>query len=136
MKLKLLNGRVCTKNCIPCLIHWKKPSRSKIQFRCKQLLEPIWRADVVFEEFPVFGTRMKVDIVNVTRHIAIEVQGRQHDKLVPYFHGDKYGWGDSIDRDEKKAQWLELNGFRLVEVIEADLESFTTLYKRVYPDES
>ena len=58
-------------------IKWKEKSRSKLQFGVKQFLLPYWSSDVVFEEFPVAGTRLTLDFYNANKKVAIEVQGAQ-----------------------------------------------------------
>lgn len=113
-------------------INWSANSRSKLQFRVKQLLKVIWSVDVVFEEFPVFGSRMKIDFYNGTRKIAVEVNGPQHDKVIPFFHGDSpTGFVKSVKRDLDKANWCVKNGIRLVEVIESDLKDLKAFYAMI-----
>ena len=101
-------------------IDWYKPSRSKFQSIIKDFLQEFWVDDVVFEEFPVVGTRMTLDIYNDTRKIAVEVQGRQHDEFVPYFHKNKLAFKDQLQRDAKKREFCEINGIFLLEVRECD----------------
>ena len=69
------------------LIDWDSPSRSKIQFQTKQFLKKYWSKHIVFEEFPVAGTKLSLDFYNANKKIAVEVQGKQHTKYVPFFHG-------------------------------------------------
>lgn len=67
------------------------------------------------------GTRLSLDIVNLTEKIAIEVQGEQHSEYVEFFHGPRVGFLDQCDRDMKKKTWCELNDFQLVEIYKGDL---------------
>lgn len=115
--LSLKGSRPIYKNVSSCLIDWDGKSRSKIQFEVKQFFKKYWLACVVYEEFPVFGSRMKVDIVNATRKIAVEVNGQQHGKFNKFFHNDSRAkYLDGIKRDFAKSKWLEKNGFRLIEI--------------------
>lgn len=99
------------------LINWKKPSRSKIQFKVKEFLRPYWEHHIVFEEFPVVGTRLTLDFYNANKKIAIEVQGAQHLKYVPFFHGQsRSNFLRQIRRDQRKLEFCELNDLRLVEI--------------------
>ena len=76
---------------------------------------------MVYEEFPVFGSRMKVDIINMTRKIAVEVQGSQHSNFNAFFHNNSRAkYLESIKRDVKKAQWLEKNNISLIEIDEKE----------------
>ena len=123
MRLYNINGRLQKRGVSKYLINWNKKSRSKIQFKVKKFLEPFWKSNVVYEEFPVYGTRMSVDILNATKKIAIEVQGRQHSEFNKFFHGNsRLKYLEGIKRDIKKAEWLEKNGFILLEVEEDEVD--------------
>jgi very-short-patch-repair endonuclease len=112
-----MSGRLISKNVNKYKIKWNKPSRSKLQFNVKQFLKPHWKHQVCFEEFPVYGTRMSVDLINFTKKIAIEVNGPQHKEFNKFFHGNsKAKYLSSIKRDWEKTEWLETNGFELVEI--------------------
>ena len=121
MRLYNIYGRLQSKDVTRFLIKWNKKSRSKVQFAVKKFLEPYWKGHVFYEEFPVFGSRMKVDIVNMTKKIAIEVQGSQHSSFNAFFHNNSRAkYLESIKRDVKKAQWLEKNDFNLIEIDEKE----------------
>ena len=110
MRLLNIHGKLQAKNVSKFLINWNGKSRSKIQFRVKQFLKSYWQNQVVYEEFPVYGTRMHVDILNATKKIAIEVNGTQHSKFNKFFHaGSRLKYLESIKRDVAKAEWLENN---------------------------
>ena len=67
---------------------------------------------------------MKVDILNATKKIAVEVQGNQHVSFNKFFHNNsRLKYPESIKRDAQKAQWLEKNGYTLVEIHEKEVES-------------
>ena len=125
MRLYNIRGRQVNKNVSRYLIDWDKKSRSNLQFKVKQFLKPFWEKQIVYEEFPVFGTRMKVDIVNVTKFIAVEVNGQQHGSYNKFFHNSRYGYFQSISRDVKKEEWLEKNGFEVI-TVEYDEVDFLT----------
>ena len=126
MRLYNIYGRSVTKNVTKYLIDWDAKSRSKLQFDAKQFFRQHWSGQVVYEEFPVFGTRMKVDILNATKRIAIEVNGEQHDKFNKFFHNNSRAkYLDSIKRDMKKAEWLEKNSFTLIEIYKKDIKDLS-----------
>jgi hypothetical protein len=103
------------------LISWTKKSRSLRQFETKKFLKEYWENYAVFEEFPVAGTKMTLDFYNSTKKIAIEVQGEQHTKYVPFFHGSSRGnFASQLRRDERKSQFCNINGIKLVEVYPGD----------------
>jgi very-short-patch-repair endonuclease len=111
------------------LIQWNSSSRSKMQFNVKQYLKKYWLNDIVFEEFPIAGTKMTFDFYNPNKKVAIEVQGNQHLKYTPFFHGkSKSNFLSQIRRDNDKQKFCELNSIKLVEIYPND-EMSTDLFK-------
>jgi len=122
MRFKTLTGAIRTvKKAKNYLIDWDGPSRSKIQFNAKQFLKQYWSKHIVFEEFPVAGTKLSLDFYNANKKIAIEVQGKQHTKYVPFFHGkNKINYLNQLKRDQDKLKSCEINDIQLVETYDAD----------------
>jgi len=118
MKFKTLYGATrVVSNPKKYLINWDEKSKSKIQKATKDFLKKYWENYVVFEEFPVAGSRMSLDFYNATKKIAIEVQGAQHTKYTPFFHGDnKYNYLSQLRRDQDKLKFCELNSIHLLEI--------------------
>jgi len=131
MKFKTLTGaQRRVSNIKKHLIDWDKKSRSKFQFEVKKFLEPFWVNHVVFEEFPIVGTKMSLDLYNANKKIAIEVQGGQHTKYVPYFHGGyKNNYIAQLNRDHQKMQFCQLNDILLVEIFSKDEINIETFEK-------
>ncbi len=121
MRLLNIRGKLVSKNVLKYKIQWDEPSASKIQFATKQFLKPFWAGMVVYEEFPVYGTRLRVDILNATKRIAIEVNGRQHGDFVKFFHTGREKWRQSIKRDCDKHEWLIKNDFQVIELETAEI---------------
>ena len=129
MRLYNINGRLQNRSVSKYLIDWNKKSRSNLQKEVKDFLKTFWKSHVVYEEFPVYGSRMKVDILNATIKVAVEVNGPQHNKFNKFFHGNSRAkYLSSIKRDWEKAQWLEKNGFTLIELEESDLQKLSRDY--------
>ena len=129
MRLYNAYGRLQNKSVSKYLIDWGGKSRSKLQTRAKSLFKPFWVAHVVYEEFPVYGTRMKVDFLNATIKVAVEVNGPQHSSFNKFFHGNSRAkYLKSIKRDHEKLIWLENNGYTLIELEENDFENFSKGY--------
>jgi len=122
MRFKTLTGAIRTvKKAKNYLIDWDGPSRSKIQFNAKQFLKQYWSKHIVFEEFPVAGTKLSLDFYNANKKIAIEVQGKQHTKYVPFFHGkNKINYLNQLKRDQDKLKFCEINDIQLVEIYDGD----------------
>jgi hypothetical protein len=117
MKFKKLNGFNTYKNISNYRIDWEGKSLSNFQKKVKQFFKKFWANDVCYEEMPLAGTRLRLDIFNASRHIGVEIHGSQHGKFNPFFHGnDRNKFLDQIHRDLKKTEWCEINGFLLIEI--------------------
>jgi hypothetical protein len=122
MKFVKLNGFEDNKSVIKYLIKWDKKSRSKFQTEVKFFLRPFWKGQIVYEEFPVVGTKMTLDFVNLSGRIALEVQGSQHSEYNKFFHGEyASNYYNQVGRDLDKKRWCELNNLRLIEIHPKDL---------------
>ena len=98
------------------LVDWDSKSRSKIQRSVKEYLQKYWVLDIVFEEFPLVGSRMTFDFYNATKNIVIEVQGKQHTKFIPFMHANsKINYLKQLKRDEDKIKFCNLNDIVLLE---------------------
>lgn len=117
MKFKTLYGKEKTlKNAKKYLIDWRKKTRSKFQDEVKRFLLKYWKDDVVFEELRLVETRLTFDFFNANKKIAIEVQGQQHTKFIPFFHGNRNKFLQQLKRDSKKYDFCEMNGIKLIEI--------------------
>lgn len=111
-----MRGKLVHKNVSKYLIKWGGKSKSNIQFQTKQFLKTYWLGCICYEEFPVYGTRLQVDILNATLRIAIEVNGPQHSQF-HYFHNKQpFNYLAGVKNDVAKMKWLELNQFKLIEI--------------------
>ncbi len=111
------------KNINRYMIDWEKHSRSKFQTNVKNFLKKYWFQNVVFEEMPIVGTRMSLDLYNANKRIAIEVQGRQHQSFVKHFHGNLLNFKYQLDRDQKKESFCSRNDITLVTIFDKDIIS-------------
>jgi len=132
-----LSGRSQNKNVKSKRIDWDLHSRSKIQKAVKDILFEIWEDHIVYEEFPVYGTRYSLDFFNATRNIAIEVQGSQHTKYNPFFHGgNPLNFGSQLKRDDQKREFCELNDITLIEIFEEDRDKLSLDFVKEIIDQS
>ena len=129
MKLYDISGKLRYKSVQKYRIKWDAECRSNLQYEVKQFFKAYWMGQICYEEFPVYGTRMKVDMINMTKRIAVEVQGAQHDSFNKFFHNNsRANYLSSIKRDYDKRVWLESNDFKVLEVFEEDLPSLSKKY--------
>lgn len=116
-----IKGRRRTKSLIKNKVDWDKKCRSNIQKTVKDFFKEHWFYDFVVEEMTVVGTKLKIDLYNHTKKIAVEVQGQQHDVFVAHFHGTRTGFAKQLDRDAIKADWCDMNGINMVYIRSEDL---------------
>ncbi len=129
MRLYNIKGRLVNKNVSKYRVNWDAECRSKFQFEVKQFFKTYWYGQVCYEEFPVYGTRMKVDLINMTKRIAVETQGAQHNEFNKFFHNNsRANYLRSIERDYSKMTWLENNNFKVLEIFDEDLPSLSKEY--------
>jgi very-short-patch-repair endonuclease len=99
-----------------------------LQKRVKDFVHKYWSNNIVFEEFPIVGTRLTLDFYNANKKVAIEVQGRQHQKYIEFFHADRINFLHQLKRDRKKELFCEKNGIILVTIFENE-EINTSLFE-------
>lgn len=122
MKFLTLKNREKDINLNKYRIKWDSKSRSNFQFTVKQYLKNYWLTQMVFEEFPVAGTRMSLDIFNLNKRLAIEVDGAQHDEYNSFLHGgSQRKYAQQVGRDMFKEEWCELNNIKLIRIKPSDL---------------
>jgi len=112
------------------LIDWEAKSLSKFQKKVKDFLHPYWKHDMVFEEFRIVGSRLSLDFYNANKKVAVEVQGGQHLKFIKHFHQNRTKYLDQIKRDQKKFDFCEVNGIKLIEIYPDDEINKSTFSKQ------
>jgi hypothetical protein len=131
MTLYNIYGKLVKRNVNRYLIDWDGESKSLLQYKVKQFLKPFWKQYIVYEEFPVYGTLLKVDILNASLRIAVEINGPQH-SMFHYFHNKSpSNYLESIKRDIRKKEWLAKNEFKLVEI---NFDAVDTLNKNFFKE--
>jgi hypothetical protein len=126
MKWKTLKGKDKNVPMQKYLADWDAPCLSKFQFNVLQFLRKYWQNHVVYLEVPVAGTKMRIDILNSTKRIAVECDGRQHIEFNKHFHNNSRSvYWKQLDRDDKKTKYCELNGITLVRIYETDLKNLS-----------
>jgi hypothetical protein len=89
--------------------------KSKIQYACGQWLKEKYKFAPILEELYITSEGVYLDFFLPYQKLAVEVQGRQHEKHVPFFQ-NKREFAAQIERDNKKSLWCEINGIKLLTV--------------------
>lgn len=62
------------------------------------------------------GTRLELDIFIDDLRIAAEIQGEQHSKYIPFFHGNRENFKKQVLYDEHKAYLCRVNNIKLYDI--------------------
>lgn len=128
MKLINLYGREVKVNTTKYSVDWDKVV-SKPQKEVKDILKQIWFADCVCEEFYIPGSKMRIDLINFSKKVVVEVSPKGSHKYNPFFNKNRQNFLKAAKRDLSKAEWCEKNGFRYVEIKDEDLKEGKVLSK-------
>lgn len=132
MRFKDLNGRLRFLNIEKRRIKWDEPSLSKFQFQIKQFLKKYWGNHICYEEMPMVGTRLRIDLYNANRKIAIECNGDQHTKYNEFFHaGNRINYWHQIRRDSVKYEWCQNNGITLIDIYPEDVPLTKAFFDKI-----
>ncbi len=116
MEIRLLNGKTTNLKIKKYKIDKKKKSRSSFQHKIGLQLKEEFPHDIIFEEVRIPNENFVLDFFIPSASIVIECHGRQHYEHVKFFHNTVGDYHAQLDRDMRKRDWCELNGFKLVEI--------------------
>lgn len=125
MKLRLLSGRETQVTPAKYRIDWDRKV-SGPQKAVKDFLRPFWDKPgvVVTEETPIKwrpGVKMRIDLINWNRRIAVEVSPSSSHSFNRFFHKHQARFAQAVGRDLDKCEWAKANGFTLVEIFDEDM---------------
>lgn len=119
---KLSSGKEVNVNTSKYFIEWNKKVSSP-QKMVKDALYPFWQSHSVLEEFLIPGSLLRIDILNTTLRLAIEVSpSSTHTKKNKFFHKSDEAFLSMIDNDAKKRVWIKDNNFILIELMDEELK--------------
>lgn len=100
----------------------KRNGSSKGEVECRRVLEslfnlPFDKARPDFLNNPVTGgNNLELDCYNERLKLAVEYDGEQHAKFIPFFHKNKETFYNQKYRDYMKIQMCKDNGITLIKV--------------------
>jgi hypothetical protein len=116
MKIKLLNGLEENINLKKYIIDKDGLCKSKFQKRIRDELIEKYPQDIICEEIYIKGEKFYLDFLIVSRGIVIEVNGRQHNEHIRFFHKTIVAFNKQKASDQRKRDWCKLNDLRLIEI--------------------
>jgi len=121
-----ISGKPRSVNLAKYRVDWASKRASNAQFKAKQFFKQFWYADQVLEEMVIPGTRLRLDLVNLTKKIVVEVSGAQHETFVKFYHKNRLGFLKSVKRDFKKINWVEKHlCFTFLEIYDTEVDDLT-----------
>ena len=112
MKVRTLDGGYTSWN-LGDYVGKQRLDCSAVHEQTREFLKNQYPATQVLEEVYIPGERLFLDFFIPSFKLAIECQGVQHGKYVPFFHGTKLEFAKAMQRDSRKLSWCSLNGIRL-----------------------
>ena len=110
-------------------LDWENDGNSSLEIRFRDLIYPYWRQYIVLFQCTIPGSLLKIDFLNCSKKIAVEINGPQHNSFNKFFHNNsRANYLSSIKRDLVKIEWLEQNKISILELEEADLDCFSPDY--------
>ena len=117
MKLYDTEGNLISIRINPKDYEIRDKSKSGVQKEIGVLLKNRFPMCIILEEWQIPGkSGMTFDFIVLPEKLAIEVQGRQHYDFVKHFHRNIDGFKKQKERDKKKKEWCNVNGFSLYEI--------------------
>ncbi len=116
MDVHLLNGKIIRLRLRNKRFRVDGKSKSKFQYRIGIQLTEQYPHDVIFEEVRIPGDGFILDFFIPSLGLVVECHGKQHIKHIKYFHKTKIDFHKQQDVDQKKRDFCEINGFRLLEI--------------------
>lgn len=126
MKFKKIKGeKEVNVNTSKFLIDWNHKV-SLPQQKVKDFLYEFWKYDNVLEEFVIPGSKLRIDLLNLTQNVAVEISPESSHNYNSFFHKTRVGgFLASVKRDFEKQEWIEKNGFIYIELKSVDLKNLT-----------
>lgn len=116
------------------LIDWNKTKGvSKPQLKVQNFLKPYWSAHCIVTELRIPSSLLRIDITNISLHIAIEISpAATHTEYNEFFHQSRAGYLATIKRDIQKREYIEeCLKWKFVELDDNDISN---LSKELFAD--
>lgn len=110
------------------LVDWNKTKGvSKPQLKVQNFLKPYWISHTILTELRIPGSLLRIDIINVTLSIAIEISpAATHSDYNEFFHQSRAGFLTSIKRDIKKREYVEeCLKWKFIELNDEDIDNLS-----------
>jgi hypothetical protein len=132
MKWTLLNGKEVSHSDSKYRIDFTQQAPSKGAQAVKDFIKESASLYVWFEEYRLPAMLLRVDFLCPSKKIAIEFNGSQHTKFNKHFFKYRSAFGKQIKNDMKKIEFLQHNGYTVIELEDSDLPLTKEFFKENY----
>jgi hypothetical protein len=96
------------------------------QKKVKDFLRQYWDGQSVYEEIPIPGSRKRIDLMNWTSMVVIEVSpAAVHTQFNKFMHKSHSGFLKTLQTDLKKMDWAEKNGFTFISLNDNQIKNLS-----------
>lgn len=89
-------------------------------------LRRFWEFDTVLLEFRIPGSLLRIDILNISKKIAVEVSPDSvHKNFNPFLHKNRSEFLKKLKADIAKIAWCEKSGLTFVELNDSDIKTLS-----------
>jgi hypothetical protein len=123
MKIITLDGKILKLVINPRDYQMKDETvcRSQFQYRVGQFLRKKYKLSTILEEWPIPESNLSLDfLILLPELLAVECDGRQHHEYVEFYHKNRLGFANQVQRDNQKDRFCTLNAIKLIRVKESD----------------
>ncbi len=125
MRILDYKGKEISVNPAQYIIDWNTKV-SKPQKKVTDFLQPYWKSDLVLQEFRIPGSLLRIDLLNVTKKVIVEVSPDElHANYNPFLHKDRAGFLKKLKTDNQKMDWADRNKFLFVELTSNDIKNLS-----------
>lgn len=115
-------------NCSKYKIDWDRKV-SKPQKYVKDFLYQFWKDDSVYEELIIPGSKKRIDLLNYSKSIIIEVSPDSiHTKYNDFMHKTRSLFLVKLKTDNSKMEWAERNGYKFISLNDEDIKNISVDY--------
>jgi hypothetical protein len=122
---KLNSDKIANVNIFNYKLDFNDITGSKPEVAVKTFLKPFWSKDLVLDEFVIPGSRLRVDILNISKKVAIEVSPASTHSFNKFFHGNIAVFAQRLKKEISKEQWCIKHGFQYIELGDEELANLT-----------
>ena len=87
---------------------------SDLHKKVRLLLRSLFPSLIIMEEVSLPGINLTADFYIHSKRLMVEVNGEQHYRFIPFFHGTKIRFLEGQRNDREKEGWCEENGIKFV----------------------